>query len=323
MTTLPTLTRTIDDAFVSTWYEIRSEAIDNILDANPVSAALRAMGSFVTQVGGEYITRTLRYGKKTAQSVTKSGTLPQGEAELKTMARWTWRYFGSHAQRNAFDDQKNSGEFRIASLVQAELDSAREAMEEKLEDDLLGSETTDESGNDIQGLNDIVPAYANRATGTYGAVSRSNSWWQPKYKQITGPVEVTLVSDMTNLYNTITAHQQSPNLLIADQTLFELYEAFAMDKTQIVKDAAGSKLVDLGFEVLRFKGKMMIWSSNMTANNMLFLNTNYVEVVYDPQMWFDMTEWKPDLQTTMRLAHILSAMNTVSGQLRRHGRLYT
>ena len=35
-TTLPSLTRTIDDAFLTTWFEIREEAIDNILDATVI-----------------------------------------------------------------------------------------------------------------------------------------------------------------------------------------------------------------------------------------------------------------------------------------------
>ncbi|KKL11579.1 hypothetical protein LCGC14_2544440, partial [marine sediment metagenome] len=37
-TTLPELTETIDNAFLHTWYEIRKEAIDNIIDATPVWA---------------------------------------------------------------------------------------------------------------------------------------------------------------------------------------------------------------------------------------------------------------------------------------------
>ena len=65
MTTLPTYTRTLDDAFVTTWYEIREEAIDNILDATIVWNILMGSGSFTEQTGGEIITRTIPPGFKT------------------------------------------------------------------------------------------------------------------------------------------------------------------------------------------------------------------------------------------------------------------
>jgi len=38
---LPELTRTIDDDFVNTWYEIRPQVIDNILESNVFSLALK------------------------------------------------------------------------------------------------------------------------------------------------------------------------------------------------------------------------------------------------------------------------------------------
>jgi hypothetical protein len=320
-TTLPSLTRSIDDYFVSTWYEIRPTAVDQILDAIVMWAALKDFGCMTTQVGGEYITRTVRYGEATTKAVVKGDVLNDGEPELETMARWTWRYLSSHVQRSAIDDQKNNGKNKIKSLVATRLQAAKEAMEQDYEAKLLQAEVTAETGKEIQGFNDIVPAYANRATGTYGAISRANTWWQPKYKQLTAPYDVNLLTDMKNLYNTVHNNQTPPNLIITDQTLFELYEDFALDASQIVK-SNGNKLADLGFEVLMFKGKPMIWTPNITANNMLFMNMKYVELVYDPQMWFDMTEWKAIPKQLERIAHIISACNLISSQLRRHGRLY-
>jgi len=319
---IPSLTRTIDDYFVSTWYEIRPEAVDNILDALVVWVALREKGCFKTQVGGQYITRTVRYGEASTKAVTKGDTFEQGEPSLETMAMWTWRYLSSHVQRSIFDDQKNNGKFKIKSYVGTRLQAAREALEQQYEADVLRAVVTAETGKNIQGLNDIVPAYGSRATGTYGKISRSNAWWVPKYKATTAPIAVNLVSDMKNLFNTIANGKEGPNLIISDQGLFEIYEDFALDMSQIVKNS-GSQMADLGFDVLKFKGQDMIWTSNMTSNNMLFLNTNYIDVVYDPQLWFDMTEWKPIALQGERIAHILSAMNIVSDQLRRHGRLYT
>ena len=339
-TTLPTLTRTLDDVFTENWYEIRPEAQDNILDAIVVWAALREAGCFVTQSGSDWITRTVRYGETNPTSVQKGDILPQGEPDLETMAMWSWRFEASHVQRNIFDDRANSGPTMIKPYIKKRFNAARDGFLQKFETNILRTEVTDESGRYLQGLNDIVPAYANSRTGTYGRLARpsayseiaaangvyaptasgTNPWWGPKYKQITLPTAVNLISDMKVLYNSIHNNQEPPNLIISDQALYETYEEFAQDISQVIKDE-NTRLADLGFQVLRFKGKTMIWSPNMTAGDMLFLNTDYIDVVYDPGMWFDATEWKPIALQGTRIMHILCAVTAISDQLRRHGRL--
>ena len=340
-TTLPQWTRMLDNAFVETWYEIRPEAVDNILLATPVWAFLKEKGCFKKQEGSEFITRTLKYAVGvTPQFVAKGDTLPMGVVETETMARWTFRNLASHVQRDSFTDRENAGKFRIKDYVKKRLTEARDALVQLYETTVLNAVNTAETGKVWQGLNDIVPDYANATTGTYGSVARpsgyaqiaaangvykpdptkANGWWGPAYKQMTLPYEVNLVSDMKVLYNSVHNNQEPPTCLISDQATFELYEEFAVDKSQIVKDDT-TMMADLGFETLRFKGKPFFWTPNIAAGNMLMLNTNYIEVVYDPNMWFDMTEWKPIPNQTDRVAHILCSGNIVSDQLRRHGRL--
>lgn len=336
-TTLPTLTRTIDNAFVTTWYEIRKEAIDNILEATVMWAAFTGANIFTPQVGGEFITRTVKHDKSTAVNVQKGDLFPQGEKELETMARWTWRYTAAHVQRSVFDDQKNNGPSKIKDLVGMRLQDARDSLEQKLEADVFRAIETAETGTAPQGLNDIIPPAASRTTGTYGGIARptsyttatnnvenpsgANAWWGPKYKEWVAPQEVNMLSDMKTLYNSVHNNQSPPNLIVTTQDLFELYEEFANDKTQIIKDST-SMLVDLGFEVLRFKGKPLIWSPNVTADTMNFLNMDFVEIVFDPQLYFEMTEFKAIPLQGERIAHILIAHNMISDQLRRHGQLY-
>ncbi len=67
--------------------------------------------------------------------------------------------------------------------------------------------------------------------------------------------------------------------------------------------------------------RALIWDDDMTANDMLMLNTDWIEVVYDPQLWFDMTDWKPQAFEFDRAAQILAAANLIGTQPRRNGRL--
>ena len=341
-TTLPELTRTIDDKFTETWYDIRPEATDNILDAIVVWAALKGAGCMTPQRGSDYITRTVSYGEQQSTEVVENDTLPTGEPELETMAIWTWRFEANHVQRNIFQDRANSGPARIKPYIAKRLRAAREGFMQKFEVNLLRAHVVLETGKFLQGLNDIVPPTASVITagGTYGKLARPktyaeiaaangvfapaatavNPWWGPKYKKLTLPIEVHLLDDMRILYNSVHNNQSPPKLLLCDQSLFEAYEGYGVEATQIIKDES-TRLVDLGFEVFRFKGKPMIWSANMTSKNMLFLNTDFIEVVYDPGMWFDATEWKAIALQGTRIQHFLSAVTVISDQLRRHGRL--
>lgn len=339
-TTLPTLSRTIDNAFMTTWYEIRAEAIDNILNATVVWAALMAAGCMKTQVGSKFITRSIRYGTTDATEIARGDQLPVGENELETMAIWRWKYIASQVQRSFFDDQENNGPAKIKDLVGMKLKAARDGLEAKYETSVLGAIDTAETATRMQGLNDIIPLVGDRLTGTYGGITRpsaysssaagvvatpsaGNTWWGAKYLAGTlANIEDDLIDDMKKMYNAVQYNQAAPNLILTDQTTFELYETFALDLSQIVKDSSGSQLADLGFDVLRFKGKPMVWTPNATANHLLFLNTDFIEVVYDPTIWFQMTDWKANPLETFRIAHIMCVANMISDQLRRHGRLY-
>ncbi len=336
-TTLPQYTRTLDDDFVNTWYEIRDEAIDNILNATPVWNVLFNAGSFTEQVGGEIITRTIRYGEITPEQVQKGHVMTPSEPKLETMAHWDWRYIASNIQRSVFTDQKNAGPSKIKDYVGGRITAARDGLEQKYETDLWADFTSGEGGAGIASLNDMVPLVTNRTSSTYGKIARpssytditdgvdtpdgGNTWWGSKYYEgVQATVDIDLLSDMKKLYNALHNNQDAINLIIMDQTMFEFYEDFAIDISQIIKDET-TRLADMGFEVLRFKGKPVIWSSNITDQNALFLNTDWIEVVYDPQLWFDMTDWKPQAFEFDRAAQIVCAANMISTQLRRHGRL--
>ena len=327
---LPSYSRTINNEFVQTWDMIRAEAIDNVLDAIPTWAALKHRLS--TQNGGVKINRTIRYGEIDAEATAKGATLPVGEPELKTMAQWDWRILVVPVQADLVDDAKNAGKFQITSYRNDRLQAARDGLQQKLQAAMYGSIVTAETGNEPQGLNDMIPVVASQTTGTYGGINRptafsggapstGNTFWGSKYKATTAPVAVNLLTDMRNLYNTIGSNLEPPNLIIMDQDWFEIYEEFGVDQSQIAKKTGG--LADLGFETLLFKGKDMIWDAGVTNNSAFFLNTNYIDVVYHPAMWFDITDFKPLPTSTSRVAHIFCMYNVISTQLRRHGLLYT
>ena len=329
MAGISSVSEQMDDVFVHTWYEIRAQAIDNILDATPVTAALRSLGCFKTQVGGRYITRTIKYGTKSATDFKKGDTLSSGEDDIETLARWDWKYFGSHVQRSRTDDQVNNGPEMIKKLVETKLTAARDALSQGLETRLLavhGGTGTAETQSALQSIYWILPGATVEvaAADYYGGITRDNAWWEPA-TAVDGSsytAEVDMLDLMETSYNNAGANMEPPKLVLTTQTLFETYAAMATEMSQIIKDAS-TKLADLGFDVLRFHGKPVVWSANVTAGDVLFLNTDYIDLVYDPSMWFEMTEWKPIPHQLERLSHIVCALNLVCSQLRRQHHLYS
>jgi hypothetical protein len=84
-----------------------------------------------------------------------------------------------------------------------------------------------------------------------------------------------------------------------------------------------TKLADAGFQNQTFKGIPMVWTPTMTQR-MYFLNTRFIEFIYDPMYFFDMTEWKsiPN-QPNDRAAQIELACSFVTSRRRVLGVLST
>lgn len=353
-TTLPTLTENLDTAFTHTWYEIRPDAIDNILDATVFSMALKEFGSMKSQVGGRYITRTIRYDKKSTQNIQKGTVLSQSEIDYETLARWNWKYTSVDVNQSVIDSQINSGPNKIKDYISSRLQIARDGIVQDNEQRLMRSSGEDATGKQHNGLYDVVTPLTTTANNLFdthgitpedgetavaseknGNIARSNDWWRNKYytgalgggsatDATAGDYALNLVPVMRNLYNTVTAQLESPNLIMMNRDLFEAYEDEVADKQQIVRTAFDQKAADLGFETFTFKGATVTWNADLdtTSGNyrdLFMLNMNYIDLVFDPNLWFEMTDWKSNTNQLERVAYIVSTMQLITDQPRRHG----
>jgi len=348
MATLPTLTRTLDDDFVNTWYEIRDVVIDQVSTARILWAALKTFGCLVPQVGGEYITRNVRYGQKSTQRFAKGSTLEQSVVKLDTMARWDWRYYLVDVNRSLVDDAKNSGPYKIKDYLMSRLDSAREALIEDSDSYLFQWGAYYEGVAQPNGLYDIAPLYTaedavgdgsasdSQASGTSnGNISREFNWWKNWVMYNGGaktpasfiagdthePFDTGLVPDLRSMYNLVDANQEPPNLILMDQDIYEAYEDEVSDKLQIVRNSFTRIAGDLGFEAITYKGATMSYSAKLADTKHIFLlNMNHIELPYDPDVWFSPTDWRTtinQLESVMFIACMTPGLITT--QPRRHG----
>lgn len=346
--TLPSMTRVLEDDFVNTWYEIRAQVVDNILDATILTLALKEHGCMEQQVGGEFgWTDTVGYGEKATQRFKAGSTLKQSTPKLDTMARLDWRFFCVDINRTLIQDMKNMGKYQIKSYLARRLEAARNALVQDIEMYLFQWGAYYASPEQPNGLWDIVPPYSALATGsdgsssgTYatgtsnGAIDRTNTWWrnwvaynnavETLASKIAGPTNepfsLNLSADMRHFWNCISANQEAPNFIIASQDIYEAYEEEAADKMQIVRTAFNRKAADLGFDSQTFKGATFSYSAEMEAKHIAMLNMNYIKWNYHPSCWFDMTDWMQTPNQLERVAYITCMTpGLATPQPRKHG----
>lgn len=341
MPTLPTWTVTLDDLYTDMWVNISSDIADNVRKATPVSEII--LGKLESADGGEVFTETIRTNHgPTPVAVNANSTLPFGDFKSRTQARWYPKYLASPIQRNTLkDDIQNRGPDLIINNVKDKISMVQTSMKENFESLFFDTIDTSEASDNPQGLNTIIPVEASRSTGTYGGIARptyagstagtvyapssGNTFWGPTYLKATdGTQGFNYKADLTKLLNGIMKNRMEyrPDLIVCSQSLFELYENFVESKTTIVKDAT-TRLADLGFEVLRFKGIPLVWSEGIIDKHTLFLNTAALTVKYDPMAWYSMTPWQIDTALTFgRIAHILCSLCMYTKFPTKFGRLY-
>jgi hypothetical protein len=129
------------------------------------------------------------------------------------------------------------------------------------------------------------------------------------------------ITQMRHLLNLCMNNRRmdKPDIILSDMSSYEYYEDTALPSLRF----QDTRLADMGFENQTYKRIPMVWSPAITQR-MYFLNTRFIEFVYDPAYFFDMTEWKaiPN-QVNDRAAQIITACSFMTNRRRVLGVLDT
>lgn len=325
MATINTVTDFLDNLYTSTWQNRRLGVADNVFSATPFFFWMKEKGRLDPVRGGRFIEVNLEYAANPNIAwIGRGGIVSLNDYQFLTVAQYQWRYLSASIVRFGVDDQQNSGEAQVLNYMNQKMANSEQALITELETRLAGgsgaiqSGTTTAAGAAFDGLQWLVadsPATPGSPVGGIDSGATGFTWWQNQVSDLTGvSFAASGVARMRTLLNNCMNNRKMdrPDILLSDQTSYEYYENATLSYYRI----NNNKLADAGFENQTFKGIPMVWTPAITGR-IYFLNTNFIQLKYDPAYYFGMTEWKPiPNQVNDRAAQVLSAMTLVTNRRR-------
>jgi hypothetical protein len=286
------ITVALDDLYTTTWQKRLPGVADNIFTAAPFWYFLKDKGKIRPERGGRNIEVNLAYAtNSTVQWLTRGGTVAMNDYKFLTVGIYNWRQLVANVLRFGVDDQQNSGSERILDWVGQKLDNTEESLVSTLETQLAAAAGA--SSNAIDGLQFLVPDSGNVASAAYNAGGIDPSvytWWQNQATSLAGKsFAVNGINAMRTLLNNCMNNRRmdKPDIILSAQAPYEYYEDTVLPQLRF----NDTKLADAGFDNQSYKKIPMVWTPAV-SQRMYMLNTRYLEFVYDPAYFFEMTEWK-------------------------------
>lgn len=313
------------DALLSTTLRNYSRKLrDNIFNAFRFLKWLKAKGRVQYEDGGTYIMEHILYGKNTTtKAYSGYEALDVTPQDGVTMAQYNWREYGGTIAISRAEKRKNSGKHRLLSLLDAKTQQAESSLQDTITTDLFANISSTPS-KAIDGI--FLHASNTPSTTTLGSISGATYVWWRNYQQSVGAYANNLESYMRTGFNSVSSGGADyPNCVLCSQTAYEYYESLGVGGKRFVDD---QKSMDLGFEVLKFKGADMFWDAGIASNvpatgeSMIILNSKAIHLVIDKESDFIITDFiEPDNQTAY-VAKILAMLNLVTNRRASLGLLY-
>lgn len=312
---VPNRTEVLDDLYTTTWQNRKKEVTDNIFTATPLTNELFKRGGIkLNGTGGRFLEVPLAYAKnETVTSLGKGDTISLSETKFLTVAQYNWKYIAGSLIRYFVDDTMNKSVQQHINWINAKIDNLRDSMTDDIERQLFG-DGTGNSSKDLDGLANLIDSTPTVARTVGNIAQTTYSWWQNRQKTATGAASVYLLSDMRNLANTCSEGKTRmlPNILITTQAVAELFDDEVLEQRMIisVKDGADPESMTTAW-----KGIPLQWSSQCPTGLMYFISSKYFGITIDPDVNFEMTEWKPiPNQVNDRVAQVVAKLNCITNR---------
>ena len=270
------------DALLSTTLQnYRPTLVDNIFTARVLLEHMNSRGRIVMEEGGSQIVEPLVYAQNnTVGSYSGYDAIDLTPQEGISAAEYDWKQLAASIAISGIEEAKNRGTEAIIKLLNAKIMQAEESIKESLNDQLF-ADGTGNGGTDFNGLGNIVGT-----TNTVGGIDgNTNTWWR---STVDSSSAVLSSSAMAAAYNTASRGNDTPDLIVTTQTLFEKYESLLTPNVRY----QDTNKANLGFQNLMFKQTPVVFDVSCTASTMFFLNTKYLKLTGMNGHWFETSEFQ-------------------------------
>lgn len=298
-----------DNILTTTLDKHRPSFVDAIFTARPLAYWLMKAGNVEMVGGGETIVEPLVYAENgTAESYSNDDVLSTEDTEILSASRWEWAQLSIAVRITGLEEAKNSGPEAILNLLNAKMKVAEQSGISKM-NRMFHADGTGNGGKDWNGLAGIITPI----TGTIGGIdANANTYWRPAYVENTA--EAIGLAKMRTAFNSASQGNDSPELILTTQTLYEAYEAL-LQPTMRHEDKTAA---EGGFQSLVFKGRPIVYDADCAAGVMYFLNPDYIKLKGHSSRWFYHTPFVTPDDQDLRTCRILSYGNLVVSNRRMH-----
>lgn len=270
---------------------------DNVTNHNALLRRLKAKDGIKTTDGGYEIVEQVEYAENgTYQRYFGYESLDTSSSDVLTSVKYPWQQVALHVVASGRELRMNSGRNQMINLVQARKKNAVHTAENQFSLDLYSDGTATNQINGLQAL------FTTDGTGTVGGIAAGTwTFWKNQFKEATGtnlaatPNATNAAShkaDMNALYLSCTRGNRKPDLILASNDFYVLYET---GEQQLQRYADGD-MAKAGFMSIKFKGADVVHDENTnfasTAERMYFLNCNTLKLVQHSEAQWTMEKEK-------------------------------
>lgn len=333
------VTVNLDALFATSLANYKNTLDDVVSESNALFHELKSGGMWNKRDGGAYLAQDLMYELGQFDAYDGYDELPDTPTDGITQVIYEWRQGAVPISYS--EKERKMNKHRLVDLVKAKIKQAEMGFQQGFNLALLqgsaaqgGASLTTPYTSAANGSKFIDPlpliiAFDPTASTSIGNLNQNtNTWWRNRTKTASATTTyAAFLADWENLYNTCARGPGGgPNLIMTDQTTYELLNAAYYDKfrTQLRSDG------NYPFENLLFHKAHVVYdqfvpdvytgvASTATYGTAFFINTQFLEMAVESETNFDMTPFAKPPKGDSRLAHILFMGQLMSNNRRKLG----
>ena len=310
---------TVNQLVTTTLQNYHRTIYDNVTNNNALLAQMKMNNRIRVIQGGRTVVCPLAYAEEDFNWYSGVDALPRALKETISEAEYAPALAAASITLSGEDLTKNRGREAILNLLEGKIDNAERTLENNISLGLYSDGTTPKQLVGLQALVADAPA-----TGIVGGIDRATwAFWQNKVQSVTvsngsdPDGDHALVKGALNqAWLKVTRGRDKPDLICADDRLYSDYEWGLQDNQRYTS----SRLGELGFMTLKYKGADMVYDSAASGHpgGGYMLNTKYMKFeIYRGRNFqpLNLPDATPDMDAITRHIAFMGALTLSNAML--------